>query len=136
MKETIIPKLRPVMSSAVALSSAAAYKDKLGLEMDPQIIRPVAALNRFGVETIMSCQGHLDRALPFPWIMIPSSHVENTQMLIATLPYWTIVPNKLQPIFGGKDTFPLNSLVPSANKTRLIKWQQEINHRANQMLLV
>jgi hypothetical protein len=42
--------------------------DGLGMEIDPYIKDTVIALNVLGFITTGSCEGHLDRALPFPWI--------------------------------------------------------------------
>jgi hypothetical protein len=42
--------------------------DALGMPIDEEIRKPVAAFKILGVRTIMSCQGHQERALPYPWI--------------------------------------------------------------------
>jgi len=42
--------------------------DALGMPIDEEIRKPVAAFRILGVRTIMSCQGHQERALPYPWI--------------------------------------------------------------------
>jgi len=42
--------------------------DKLGRPIDTKLQKAVAALLVFGFETTASCQGHLNRGEPFPWI--------------------------------------------------------------------
>jgi len=44
--------------------------DKLGEPIDKGIIEGVAVLNKLGFPTSQSCEGHLDRGYPFPWIEI------------------------------------------------------------------
>lgn len=45
-------------------------KDRLGKEMDPEIIEPVALLNLLNIPTSGSCEGHLYGGLANPWIDI------------------------------------------------------------------
>jgi len=42
--------------------------DALGMPVDEEIRKPVAAFKILRIRTIMSCQGHQERALPYPWI--------------------------------------------------------------------
>jgi hypothetical protein len=42
--------------------------DKIGRPIDDGIFDIVVALNMLGVPTKMSCEGHLDHGLPYPWI--------------------------------------------------------------------
>lgn len=42
--------------------------DKLGMLIDSGILETVVGLNAFGVETSMSCMGHTDRGLAYPWV--------------------------------------------------------------------
>jgi hypothetical protein len=59
--------------------------DALGMPIDEEIRKPVAAFKILGVRTIMSCQGHQERALPYPWI---SFNVQDLAKLKAALrPY-------------------------------------------------
>jgi len=44
--------------------------DDLGKDIDPKILDTVIALNLLGVSTSQSCEGHLDRALAGPWIIL------------------------------------------------------------------
>ena len=46
--------------------------DKLGMGIDKKIIEVVAVLNLMDIKTTQSCEGHLDRALPYPWVQIGS----------------------------------------------------------------
>ncbi|MEK6861868.1 MAG: hypothetical protein AABY07_07930 [Nanoarchaeota archaeon] len=40
------------------------------LSIDPEISDLVKAINIFGIKTTASCQGHLNRGHPFPWVGI------------------------------------------------------------------
>lgn len=44
--------------------------DKLNYPIDSNIKEPVIALNALGFVTDGSCEGHIDRGLPYPWIDI------------------------------------------------------------------
>jgi hypothetical protein len=44
--------------------------------IDKKIIEVVAILNLIDIKTTQSCEGHLDRALPYPWVQIGSIHGE------------------------------------------------------------
>lgn len=44
--------------------------DRLGKRVDEGIIETVAVLNLLGFRTSQSCEGHLHRACPHPWVMI------------------------------------------------------------------
>jgi len=44
--------------------------DRIGYPIDPGIKESVIALNVFGIKTDGSCEGHLDRGLPYPWVDI------------------------------------------------------------------
>jgi len=50
------------------LEKVSKYKDTLDQEMDPGIIETVVALHMLGLPTSGSCEGHLDRAMPNPWV--------------------------------------------------------------------
>lgn len=50
--------------------------DKLGMGIDKKIIEVVAVLNLMDIKTTQSCEGHLDRALPYPWVQIGSVQSE------------------------------------------------------------
>jgi hypothetical protein len=42
--------------------------DKTGRPIDEGIFETVVALNALDITTSMSCEGHLDHGLPYPWI--------------------------------------------------------------------
>lgn len=44
--------------------------DRLGMPIDSGIKETVIVLRLLGFKTSQSCEGHSDRALPFPWVMI------------------------------------------------------------------
>lgn len=47
--------------------------DKLGLGIDHGILNAVAMLNHHGIHTVMSCEGHEDRATGGPYIDIAAA---------------------------------------------------------------
>ncbi|MGH7157235.1 MAG: hypothetical protein ACREGG_03960 [Candidatus Saccharimonadales bacterium] len=53
-----------------ALARVNEISDNLGMPVDEAIKVPVAALWANGIHTTGSCEGHLDRALAFPWVDI------------------------------------------------------------------
>jgi hypothetical protein len=42
--------------------------DRIGKPIDEGILETVVALNALDIPTSMSCEGHLDHGLPYPWI--------------------------------------------------------------------
>lgn len=50
--------------------------DKLGLGIDKEIKFPVISLKANGFGTTGSCEGHLDRAYPWPWVEVESNFAE------------------------------------------------------------
>ena len=50
------------------LNNILSIKDKLGKQIDPGIRHAVAALHISEINTNASCEGHLHRGLPYPWI--------------------------------------------------------------------
>lgn len=61
--------------------------DRLGMRVD-KIIRPaVIAFRSVGLFTSASCQGHLHRALPYPWVEFNDSQEQNkkSRFLVETV---------------------------------------------------
>jgi hypothetical protein len=50
--------------------------DKLGFGIDKEIKFPVISLKVNGFGTTGSCEGHLDRAYPWPWVQVESNFAE------------------------------------------------------------
>ncbi|HLG63845.1 MAG TPA: hypothetical protein VKY19_18025 [Ktedonosporobacter sp.] len=46
------------------------FTDKLGLGIDPGIFETVVALNLLRIQTVQSCEGHLDHGYAYPWITV------------------------------------------------------------------
>jgi hypothetical protein len=44
--------------------------DRIGMPIDGGIFETVVALNALDIPTSMSCEGHLDHGLPYPWVAI------------------------------------------------------------------
>ena len=52
------------------------FRDGLKMPIDKGIRETVIVLNVLGFTTLMSCEGHLDRGLPYPWVDIKLNEVE------------------------------------------------------------
>jgi len=50
--------------------------DGLGLGIDPGIKKTVVVLNLLGFKTSQSCEGHIGRGLPYPWIDFETENQE------------------------------------------------------------
>lgn len=50
--------------------------------LDPRIETIVLALNDCGVRTTQSCEGHLERALPYPWVRIEEADCASLQRFL------------------------------------------------------
>ena len=59
--------------------------DGLGKHIDPSIMKTVVSLNAMGIYTTASCEGHLDRACPYPWIDVSLKKAENLSEKIFVL---------------------------------------------------
>ena len=54
----------------------ASWGDALGLGIDPGIKNTVIVLNLLGFKTSSSCEGHMDRALAYPWVDFETENQE------------------------------------------------------------
>ncbi len=52
------------------------FRDALKMPVEKGIRETVLMLNVLGFTTLMSCEGHLDRGLPYPWVDIKFNEVE------------------------------------------------------------
>jgi hypothetical protein len=59
--------------------------DRLGMRIDKGIMDTVVALNGAGVYTTASCEGHLHRAAPYPWIRVEHKDADGIAHQIALL---------------------------------------------------
>lgn len=58
--------------------------DGMGRPIDTGIMGVILGLNAHGMHTTMSCEGHLDHGLPYPWVWVPvEDQSELTNMLTA-----------------------------------------------------
>src|SRR4051812_35177425 len=57
--------------------------DRLGRPIDDGIFKTVVALNVLGISTRMSCEGHLDHGLPYPWVDIEPETLSETKQEIS-----------------------------------------------------
>ena len=93
---------------------------------DPRIKDLVAELQRLGIETFSSCEGHVDEGSKYPWIDIVSKHAEEILRIVAwynTQVYrnetesevlWTILPRATMKLQPEKNGFSLEELQQSA----------------------
>lgn len=81
-----IPGERFSAPARAALGWVREQKDLLGLGIDAGVERPVAALRMFSIRTSQSCEGHADRALPFPWIDVVLEDYPRLERLLADNP--------------------------------------------------
>jgi hypothetical protein len=51
--------------------------DRIGMPIDPGIFETVVALNALDIPTSMSCEGHLDHGLPYPWVALGLTVLSN-----------------------------------------------------------
>lgn len=81
------------------LDRLAAVTDKLGMPIDAQIIRPVAALRRYSFFTISSCEGHWNRRTGGPYITFESpeapAYEEKLKQLVFDGPEFNALRNEL-----------------------------------------
>lgn len=73
--------LAPVLRPSKARARARRIPD-----LDPEIAEPVAALQRYGILTLQSCQGHAQRGLPYPWVQIHPQHAPRLDALLIQAP--------------------------------------------------
>jgi len=59
--------------------------DKLGTGIDTGILETVIALNAFGIETVASCEGHLDHGTGAPWIDLEALSASEQSRHVARL---------------------------------------------------
>lgn len=127
--------LRPVCSRAEAIEQTRQLSDALGRGMDPQIILPVAAVQRLGIPTHQSCQGHPDRALPYPWIQLHRRSEQQMTLLLQQhpLPDWILIRGRLLPAraleHGDTDVDIAFSLLPQTSPP-----MRELGARTNRQL--
>jgi len=75
-------------------------KDSLGKGIDETIKQSVVSIKVNGFGTTGSCEGHLDRALPFPWVDVESSLAENN----LSNPRYQELKEKARKDFKGEKT--------------------------------
>ena len=56
--------------------------DRLGRPIDKGIFETVVALNMLGIRTVMSCEGHPNRGLPYPWVEVDTTYLRSIARLL------------------------------------------------------
>ena len=62
--------------------------DRLGMHIDKEIRPAIIAFRSMGLSTSSSCQGHLHRALPYPWVEFNTDYEEENKrcfLIVKTL---------------------------------------------------
>lgn len=59
--------------------------DALGMPVDKGIKPLIAAFRMYGIRTLMSCEGHANRALPYPWVDIDLADAAKATILLGKL---------------------------------------------------
>lgn len=54
--------------------------DRLGKRIDKGIFETVVALNVLGIQTVGSCEGHIDWGMPHPWVDIAAELAQKYQI--------------------------------------------------------
>jgi hypothetical protein len=87
--------------------------DSLGKGIDDGIFSTVVSLNLFGFKTEQSCEGHLNRGRPFPWITIAVPGSKDYYRLSASAKneptkaweYRSTAEKKVAKVMGKLDTY-------------------------------
>lgn len=131
--------LIPLRSAREARSYTRGFVDGLGRGLDTKIAPTIAGMWRFGVETSASCQGHIRRGLPHPWITVPRRAASDLERLLAAYPLEGFAPFdfgfaegtshfRLQPIVANTlDGFSI--MTPSALKNIRRRYREGIPER-------
>lgn len=100
-----------------ALDWVREQNDLLGLGIDAGVERPVAALRMFSIRTSQSCEGHADRALPFPWVDVLLGDLPRLERLLSDnpLPGFAVQqgPSTVRLLPSGAASFNAFSLLPA-----------------------
>jgi len=128
----------PRMSSAQAVRWAESVADRLGKGLDAGVLETVAGLHRRGIATTASCEGHLDRGLPYPWIDFSPEAARQARRLVMDplLAGFELRDGgehgelRLQP--RGLDHAP--SERPPADPERLRRWQETMRSLGRKLL--
>jgi hypothetical protein len=95
-----------------------AIRDELGKPVDPGIKELVIGLMANGITTDGSCEGHLKRKHPYPWVDVPYQEAEQVSHLVGmqnrpklgdgsdNTNFWVIRPS------GGLRIIPQNQSLP------------------------
>jgi hypothetical protein len=75
-----------VADFAKAKEEVAKLADKLGNPIDPGILDTVAAFRALRINTIGSCEGHLDRATTGPYVMFEAPGTKALMAKLKTIP--------------------------------------------------
>ena len=102
--------MKPKMTAEEARREVEAFRDSLDKPVDRKIKEFLIGLRRWGVETVMSCEGHYRRGCPFPWVSIKA---ESLPMAMELLRFrsnlWVVEPKaspRIRTSQGGRLRLP------------------------------
>ena len=102
-------------------------RDSLGMPVDAKIKDLVIGLRRWGINTSMSCEGHLKEGLPYPWVEIDKADIAR---VIRILQLWwqgkdKNIPASVQPRWVIKAFANVIRIMPEDKKSRSLEEMQE-----------
>jgi len=57
-------------------------RDEQGKPIDEKIKELVVGLQYCGIDTVVSCEGHLDHGFPYPWVAVPYYFAEKLAKVV------------------------------------------------------
>jgi len=102
-------------------------RDKMGMPIDPKIKELVIGLRRWRIETLGSCEGHLEEGLPYPWVDIDPKDILRVAKIIAH--WWSgkenLHPATDQPRWVIKPFAGIIRIIPEDKKSRSLQEMQK-----------
>lgn len=107
-----------------ALDNTRAITDGLGMPIDEEIVETVAIMRLMGINTTMSCGGHLDRVTGGPYIMFSPREAKQWQEECRG------IEDKMSPAY--KHAYDMARKASLAEQSKLMKLLEEYysNHQA------
>jgi len=100
-----------------------AINDSMGLPIDQKIKDLVIGLRRWGIETVMSCEGH-ENGLKYPWIDVDIGSVEKLVEILGV--WWKKESDCDQPRWLIKShAGGMVRIIPEDKRTRSLQEMQE-----------
>jgi len=102
-------------------------RDACGEPIDEKIKELVIGLRRWGIKTLMSCEGHMGHGCPYPWVDVSWDNLEDAARLLSV--WWSgkehRVPAADQPRWVMKPFAGMIRLFPEDKHSRDLEVLQE-----------